>query len=69
MFNVQCAGGSKEALKLINTHNFDVVLSDLRMPGLDGLHLLEEMFLLFCCLPTELSKMLWRRHKEVCLDF
>ncbi|MFT4747645.1 MAG: two-component system response regulator GlrR [Congregibacter sp.] len=43
MFNVQCAGGSKEALKLINTQNFDVVLSDLRMPGLDGLHLLEEI--------------------------
>jgi two-component system response regulator GlrR len=43
MFNVQCAGGSKEALKLINTQNFDVVLSDLRMPGLDGFHLLEEI--------------------------
>jgi two-component system response regulator GlrR len=42
-YNVQCAGGSKEALKLINTQNFDVVLSDLRMPGLDGLHLLEEI--------------------------
>ncbi len=42
-YNVQCAGGGKEALRLINTQNFDVVLSDLRMPGLDGLSLFEEI--------------------------
>jgi two-component system response regulator GlrR len=28
---------------LINTQNFDVVLSDLRMPRLDGLSLFEEI--------------------------
>jgi two-component system response regulator GlrR len=42
-YNVQSAGGGKEALRLINTQNFDVVLSDLRMPGLDGLNLFEEI--------------------------
>jgi two-component system response regulator GlrR len=42
-YNVQCAGGGREALRLINTQNFDVVLSDLRMPGLDGLSLFEEI--------------------------
>jgi len=42
-YNVQSAGGGKEALRLINTQNFDVVLSDLRMPGLDGLSLFEEI--------------------------
>jgi len=42
-YNVHSAGGGKEALRLINTQNFDVVLSDLRMPGLDGLSLFEEI--------------------------
>ena len=42
-YNVQSAGGGKEALRLINTQNFDMVLSDLRMPGLDGLSLFEEI--------------------------
>ncbi len=42
-YSVQCAGGGKEALRLINTQNFDVVLSDLRMPRLDGLSLFEEI--------------------------
>jgi two-component system response regulator GlrR len=45
-YNVQSAGGGKEALRLINTQNFDVVLSDLRMPGLDGLNLFEEIMAL-----------------------
>ena len=42
-YNVQSAGGGKEALRLNNTQNFDMVLSDLRMPGLDGLSLFEEI--------------------------
>ncbi len=37
------AGVGNEVLGLINTQNFDVVLSDLRMPGLDGLSLFEEI--------------------------
>ncbi|MFT2092629.1 sigma 54-interacting transcriptional regulator [Paraglaciecola sp. 2405UD69-4] len=45
-YNVQSASGGREALKLISAQNFDVVLSDLRMPGLDGLSLFEEMMAL-----------------------
>ena len=42
-YRVQGAEGGKEALRLMNTQNFDAVLSDLRMPGLDGLSLFEEI--------------------------
>jgi two-component system response regulator GlrR len=42
-YKVHSAEGGKEALRLMNTQNFDVVLSDLRMPGLDGLSLFEEI--------------------------
>lgn len=42
-YQVSTAEGGKEALKLLNTQTFDVVLSDLRMPGLDGLSLFEEI--------------------------
>jgi two-component system response regulator HydG len=41
-FAVSAAGGGKEALELLEGTEFDVVLSDLRMPDLDGLALLEE---------------------------
>jgi two-component system, NtrC family, response regulator GlrR len=42
-YQVQSAEGGKEALRLLNTTNFDVVLSDLRMPGIDGLSLFEDI--------------------------
>lgn len=42
-YAVQSAESGKEALRLLNTQNVDVVLSDLRMPGLDGLSLFEEI--------------------------
>ncbi|GAC15291.1 sigma 54-interacting transcriptional regulator [Aliiglaciecola lipolytica] len=42
-YQVATAEGGKEALRLLNTQSFDVVLSDLRMPGLDGLSLFEEI--------------------------
>ena len=42
-FQVTTAEGGKEALRLLNAQNFDVILSDLRMPGLDGLSLFEEI--------------------------
>ncbi|MGJ8681308.1 sigma 54-interacting transcriptional regulator [Paraglaciecola sp.] len=45
-YQVECAAGGKEALKLLSTKNYDVVLSDLRMPGLDGLSLFEEIMAL-----------------------
>ncbi|WP_158968464.1 sigma 54-interacting transcriptional regulator [Paraglaciecola sp. L3A3] len=45
-YQVHSAAGGKEALKLLSTKNFDLVLSDLRMPGLDGLSLFEEIMAL-----------------------
>ncbi len=42
-YQVSTAEGGKEALRLLNSQSFDAVLSDLRMPGLDGLSLFEEI--------------------------
>ena len=42
-YQVESVEGGKEALRLLNSQNFDVVLSDLRMPGLDGISLFEEI--------------------------
>ena len=42
-YAVQSAESGKDALRLLNTQSVDVVLSDLRMPGLDGLSLFEEI--------------------------
>ena len=42
-YQVDCAEGGKEALRLLNSQSFDAVLSDLRMPGLDGMSLFEEI--------------------------
>ena len=37
------AGSAEEALEKIDTNPYDLVISDLRMPGLDGLQLLERV--------------------------
>ena len=42
-YQVEVAEGGKEALKQLNSQSFDAVLSDLRMPGLDGMSLFEEI--------------------------
>jgi two-component system response regulator HydG len=42
-FEVSAAGGGKEALECLEVTDVDVVLTDLRMPDLDGLALLEEV--------------------------
>lgn len=42
-FDVVTAEDGKDALKQVNAHAFDAILSDLRMPGLDGLALFEEV--------------------------
>ncbi|MBX9796219.1 response regulator [Sphingomonas sp.] len=31
------AGGGEEGLRLIDDHEFDIILMDLRMPGMDGI--------------------------------
>jgi len=40
---VTTAGSGEEALRLLNSHSFDLVLTDLRMPGLDGMDLLKKV--------------------------
>ena len=42
-YNVTAVEDGQSALKKLQNDNFDVVLSDLRMPGLDGLSLFEEI--------------------------
>ncbi|HAA03471.1 MAG TPA: two-component system response regulator, partial [Syntrophobacteraceae bacterium] len=37
------ANGGMEALEILNTKSFDVVISDMRMPGMDGYQLLEKV--------------------------
>lgn len=42
-YTVKSASNTQEALAMLHSSQFDVVLSDLRMPGEDGLHLLGEI--------------------------
>ena len=37
------AGSGEEALRLLNDHHFDVVLLDVRMPGMDGFETCEKI--------------------------
>ena len=40
-FAVATAADGNEALENLNTETFDLLLSDIRMPGMDGIELLE----------------------------
>lgn len=42
-FDLQFAESGKEALEIMNTSTFDVVVSDMRMPGMDGATLLTKI--------------------------
>jgi len=42
-FQVTAAAGTREAIEHLRTEPFDLVISDLRMPDCDGLHLLQEV--------------------------
>ncbi len=42
-FQVLTAGGGQEALALLSSEQVDVVISDMRMPGMDGAELLEQV--------------------------
>ena len=41
-FHVETAANAETALRAIREQDYDVVVSDLRMPGLDGIQLLTE---------------------------
>lgn len=49
---VHTSDSALEALKLIRDHNYDAIVSDIRMPGMDGLALLEKIGELRPDIPT-----------------
>src|SRR4051812_23129308 len=50
-YEVTVAGDGAQALELVRAQPFDVVISDVRMPKLDGLELLKQTHLLAPQLP------------------
>jgi DNA-binding NtrC family response regulator len=38
-FQVQCAENAKQALSMLEAGNFDIILADIKMPGMDGLEM------------------------------
>ena len=53
-YQVICADSAEAALPLLAKHSVDVVLSDLRMPGLDGMSLFDEIAKRYPGLPVVL---------------
>ncbi|HKJ43861.1 MAG TPA: sigma-54 dependent transcriptional regulator [Sunxiuqinia sp.] len=42
-YNVVCAEDAKKALVLLESESFDIVLADIKMPGMDGLEMLKRI--------------------------
>ncbi len=42
-YYVECAENAKTALSLLEAGNFDIILSDIKMPGMDGLEMLRRI--------------------------
>src|SRR3954454_4106851 len=42
-YTVQCAGTGEEGLTLARGNAFDVILSDMRMPGISGIEVLQKL--------------------------
>ncbi|PKP53065.1 MAG: Fis family transcriptional regulator [Bacteroidetes bacterium HGW-Bacteroidetes-1] len=42
-YKVACAESAKKALSMLETENFDIILTDVKMPGMDGLEMLKRI--------------------------
>ena len=42
-YRVECAGNAKKALSMLESDNFNIILADIKMPGMDGLEMLKRI--------------------------
>jgi DNA-binding NtrC family response regulator len=45
-YHVECAESAKTALSMLETREFDIILADIKMPGMDGLEMLRRIKLI-----------------------